>query len=251
MSLESSVWSIDTPQAMAIRVYTSGSTFYARTCAFDLQSGQRTDVGSAVAGTPGGTSHSAVVSGGVLQIPAGSQTSGAWQTGAQRWSWSLVDLDLEAALSVRWAMLQVQADSFSDNSEARSGESGWGLYLGTAETTAVFGVGVGRPSSGSGTFAASYWATSATAFNLGTASAGRVGGVGFARVHDSSTGCLLSAGLSTSGSLSGNAASGSALSAAPLTHLVLWAGRRGTGTPSAFYSTDPQGLAMFLPGILA
>lgn len=232
----------------AIRTYGEASVFYARTCYVDLETGDVTDIGQPVAGTPGGTSHGATLVGNTLTIPAGVVTSGAWQTGAQRWSWALADLGLTVDQVIRWAMIQVQADSFTDGGEVRSGESGWGLYLGTAETVAIFAAGVGRTTGGTG-YAASQWQTSGSSFNFGTAATTRIGSTSFARVGDSSTGAILNAGLNTTGNMPGSNGSGAAITAAPVTHLVLWLGRRGA-TPSAFVANNPQGIVQLLAGVL-
>lgn len=249
MSLEQSVWDERTPPPSAVRVYASGVDAFAVSCFIDGETSLVTDVGRAVAGTPGGTGHGAVFSSGSLIIPAGVATSGGWQTGAQRWSWSLQQLGLSLDLVARFAFIQVQGASFSDGGEVRSGESGWGLYLGTSETTAVIAAGVGRPSGGTG-YAASQWQTGSSAFNFGTANTGRRGGVSLGRIHDTNTGCLLSAGLTATGSMPSSGATGVASSAAPITHLVLWAGRRGTGTVSRFETVEPRGVVMWLVSVL-
>lgn len=146
------------------------------------------------------------------------------------------------ASNTRWATLAGMCGSLTDNGEARSGTVDLGCYLGVGSTTALCGVSVYRPSTGT-TYGVEHFQTSATGFtNIGTSTAVR----GFTSRHQwpSTSGVLQTASLDSTGTyLASTTSSGTALSASAPTHFVVFI--RSTASASGAVFGNPRFLAIF------
>jgi hypothetical protein len=187
-----------------------------------------------------GTSYSESLSGTTMTLtgPLVGNT-GAIQSNSRRWYVALSDLGITlTSPSTRWASMQMQLDSYTDHSEARSGTVDLGSYMGVGSTTALIGVGFYRPASGSG-IGVDEFATSASAFtSLGTS----ITTVGILARHAWPTNSghlyvefLDSAGAATGG---GAGASGTGISGSNPTHLVIYL--RSTASASGAVYSNPR-----------
>ena len=207
-------------------------------------------IGTPVAMTAEGTTYSETIAGTDITLtgPLTGDT-GAIQSNSRRYYVALSALGITlSTTNRRWATMHAIMGSLTDNSEARSGSVDLGCYLGVGSTTALCGVSVYRPSTGT-TYGVEHFQTSATAFtNVGTSTAVR----GFTSRYawPSDAGVLQTASLDNVGAyLASATSSGAVLSGSTPTHFVVFI--RSTAGASGAVFGNPRFLVLFGPQITA
>lgn len=228
---------------IGVEAYVSGGVLYAVAVTLD-SAGVPVQLSAPVAMTAEGTSYSESISGTNITLtgPLVGNT-GAIQSNSRRYYVALSDLGITlSTTNTRWATLHGMCASLSDNSEARAGTVDLGCFLGVGSTTALCGVSVYRPSTGS-TYGVNHWQASATTFtSVFTSAAVR----GFHSRHGwpNDAGVLQTAALDSAGVYLGSqTASGAALSASEPTHFVVYI--RSTASASGAVFGNPRFMAIF------
>jgi hypothetical protein len=127
--------------------YVSGGSFYA--VAANINNGVITDIGTAIVPTstndPSGIG--CTTSGANVSVPFGAASSGAMQTTAQYWSWTLSSLGITLPSGAYRIRFRTWVSSFTEGARSTSGMAVL-LGLGTSATTNSKALGIYRPVSG-------------------------------------------------------------------------------------------------------
>lgn len=201
---------------------------------------------SAVALTAEDDTYGEVISGDTITVAtAGLVTgdTGAIQSNSRRYKVTLSALGISLSdSSPRPVSLSLFCDDAADI-DVRAGTLALLTWLGVGSTTALDGVGLQRPSTGSDTWTPVTFRGSTSTFTTSTASALNFGAFAHHQVP-SDDGAVLWGGLSSTGAFRGTGSlSGGAISAS-LPDTIVWALRATAGASGATY-TDCRALYVF------
>lgn len=237
------------PVSVAVRAYVSGGVLYAQGVTLDA-SGTPLAASAPVAMSAEGTDYSESWAGTDITLtgPLVGNT-GAIQSNSRRYVVALSDLGIVlTAANRRWAQVHVQADSITDNSEARAGTVDLGCYLGVGSTTAQLGISLYRPSTGT-SYGIDLFQASATSFTVVDSATTLRGGLSWYS-WPTNTGTVASRSVNSSGEYLGGANSaGTAINASPPTHFVVFIRSAASASGAAF--SNPRFLAYFGPQMAA